>query len=90
MLQLMNVQNLRIICVTVLFRFTGNSNALFKMAESLQHLMELFIFSIFRCLRIKIYPCGSDLLLNISLSVSRKIYPLFTTDLQPVIYTEQK
>ena len=50
--------------ISVQTSFTGNSNALFKLTESLQNLKESFIFSIFLCVRIKINFPGSNLLLN--------------------------
>ena len=40
--------------VSVKTRVTGNSNSLFKMAESLLTLKDSFIFLIFLCVRIKI------------------------------------
>ena len=55
----MNAQNVLKISGTVQISFTGNCNNLFKMAESLKHLKESFIFSIFllaRRLRAKFWP----------------------------------
>ena len=59
------------------------------MAESFYDLKKSYIFSIFFCvLETKYIHASSDLLLNITLAEGRAvvIYPLLTTDLQPVIY----
>ena len=45
------------ICDLVQTIFTGNSNVLFNMAESLYPLKESFIVSIVLCVRIKIDSC---------------------------------
>ena len=58
------------ISVSVQTRVMGNSNTLFKMAESLQTLKDLLML-IFLCVRIKMICNGSDFLLNISLSVGQ-------------------
>ena len=73
-----------------------NSNALFKMAESLWDLKNASYYLSFCVLESQYICAGSDLLLNVSLSVSCKlinllcitlmIYPLLNTDLKLVIY----
>ena len=65
LLRLMDVQNARKIHILVQTRVTGNSNTLFKMAELLETLKDLFILLIFLCVRIEINSHWHDLLLNI-------------------------
>ena len=46
-LHILDVQDVRKLCASVQTRVMGNSNALFKMVESIWTLKDLFIFLIF-------------------------------------------
>ena len=58
------------ISVLVYTRFAGNSDSLFKMGVVIYY-AGFFVVLIFLCVRIEINCIGSDLLLNISLSVGQ-------------------